>query len=154
DAAVFSFNYDKPISLGGGGALLVNRPDHAAPEAPAALPLDAEQAELSAFARYLRRRREISPGLLARARRRLAPAPTPELRPPAGFGSLRAALGLWQLERYADVQRRRNANAQALMNTPGWRPWRVDADVSPAWIRMKLVPEAPIDAAAAVRPLH
>jgi hypothetical protein len=59
DAAIFSFDYDKPISLGGGGALLVNNPRLW----PAMYPgwpmsgLACEERELRSFLRFMASRR-------------------------------------------------------------------------------------------------
>jgi dTDP-4-amino-4,6-dideoxygalactose transaminase len=156
DAAYFSFSFDKPISLGGGGALLVNRADCPFTYSTRPLPFAEERAELQRFVRYLRQRRRGStrPGLLSRARRRLMPERTLEFVLANGFGRLRAALGSWQLGRYAEVSRRRNANASLLNDVPGWRSWRTDPDTTVAWIRMKLVPDKPCDVASVVRPLQ
>lgn len=156
DAAIFSFNYDKPISMGGGGALLINRPELVGAISASPLSLQEERLELRQFVRNIRERRfQMGRASLAeRLRRRLLPRATPELTPAKGFGPLRAALGNWQLERFAAVSHKRSANATALLDVPGWRHWHIDDDVTPAWLRMKLIPSNPLDVQAAVRPLH
>jgi dTDP-4-amino-4,6-dideoxygalactose transaminase len=158
DAAVFSFNYDKPISLGGGGLLLVNdaalsRRIRVTTPVPG---IEREEEELKTFLRYLERRRRLSPRgansrIVRRAFRRAAtllrrsvsgwglgrswPAPFPV----SGFGPLRASLGCWQLRRYADILRERNANA-AYFTTRTGCTWFTAPAATPAWLKQKAVP--------------
>ena len=160
DAAIFSFNYDKPISLGGGGVLLLNHPEllAQAPANAAGGSIPEERREFSAFLAHLRDRREQleTPSLVRRIRRRLTfPKPrSAPLLPARGFGPLRAALGIWQLERYAAVREQRDRNAQRFSAIPGWRSWHVDRDVSPAWLKQKLIPAQPMDTQSVARSLQ
>jgi dTDP-4-amino-4,6-dideoxygalactose transaminase len=160
DAAIFSFNYDKPMSLGGGGVLLVNHPELQvrAPANAAGNSIRDEWSELSAFVAYIRDRREQleTPSLVRRVRRKLTfskPGSAP-LMPVRGFGQLRSALGIWQLERYASIRELRNLNAQRVTSIKGWRSWHVDDDVSPSWLKQKLVPTHPVDARLVARTLQ
>jgi dTDP-4-amino-4,6-dideoxygalactose transaminase len=159
DAAVFSFNYDKPISLGGGGALLVNHPA-LWPKIrcePPVLSIEREAQELALFLVYLRRRRGGTPTRpwavrtlarsIARAstalgetwRRRGRWSPVGSLFPVTGFGALRAALGRWQLRAYPDIVRRRNDNASRFAERTH-RSWHVPPGATPAWLRQKVMP--------------
>jgi dTDP-4-amino-4,6-dideoxygalactose transaminase len=142
DAAIFSFNYDKPISLAGGGALLVNHSaieiDRAAVEAPPASRLELRQfRQMAATLLYGRTRRGRRP-LVARigARLHVAPYALPKL--PTGIGSLRAAVGIWQLERYDDIRMRRGSNAQILNESLGHLSWHVARTVKPAHLKLRV----------------
>jgi dTDP-4-amino-4,6-dideoxygalactose transaminase len=151
DLAIFSFMYNKPISLGGGGALLVN---NAELEPLIQLPdqtisLDSERAEIRFFVTYLRERRSqlARPSAWARVRRRLLrrKIASQELVPVAGFGSMRAALGIWELDHYGPTLDQRNQNATCFANIPGWRSWYVSDNVRPAWLMQKIIPIEPVD---------
>jgi dTDP-4-amino-4,6-dideoxygalactose transaminase len=150
DAAFFSFNYDKPISLGGGGALLVNNPILwprimlSEPE----IDLKKEETEIKLFREYLGTRR-----LLKRNRSYFSPIIrwissrkyiwfAQELFPVSGIGPLRASLGLWQLKHYPEIKSIRNRNASIFSNDL-CKSWHLDQDVSAAWIKQKIIPVSP-----------
>jgi dTDP-4-amino-4,6-dideoxygalactose transaminase len=155
DAAIFSFNYDKPISLGGGGLLLVNdaQLSRRIRIATPVLGVEREQEELNGFLRYLDRRRSLSRRAaggrtVGRALRRAATllrAPSGSARSwpspfeVTGFGPLRASLGCWQLRRYPDVLRERNANATYFTARTACT-WYTAPTVVPAWLKQKAVP--------------
>jgi dTDP-4-amino-4,6-dideoxygalactose transaminase len=80
--------------------------------------------------------------------------PEPPLVSATGIGPLRAALGLWQLERYPDVVQSRNENANGLRNLAGCTDWHVGPDVLPAWLRLKVIPRKPQDALVIARRLQ
>jgi len=160
DLAIYSFTYNKPISLGGGGALLINNPEL---EALIQLPdreisLDLEMKEISLFVAYLRGRRSVleRPSTFSRIRRRLLlrDIESQELIPTTGFGSLKAALGIWELEHYAPICDRRNRNASHFSGLPHWRSWHVSDNISPVWLMQKIVPEHPVDVARISRGLQ
>lgn len=148
DAAIFSFNYDKPITLGGGGALLVNRRELATRLGiEACVPsLDRERSAIGAFLDFLDAHRSRIPPetLWARGLRRIAEAlrlrPRLAVPPCSGVGPLRSALGIWQLERYAAARAIRNRHAQLFEEWNPGRTWHRDQDVAPAWLRQKIVP--------------
>ena len=150
DAAVFSFNYDKPISLAGGGALLINdaaiRIDPKSVET--APPARLELAQFRQMASVLRHRRKgIQRGwLMTRIHAKLHSLP----RLPAGIGSLRAAVGMWQLERYDRIRETRDRNARILEKSLGHLSWDVGANVNPAYLKLRLVVD-PADALSAVK---
>ena len=145
DATVVSFNYDKPISLGwGGAALLRNRvlrdslPRLNAPTA------ESEVKELRRFANFLKSRRNairptvdrrVSNKLLRGSKRASAAYQPPE----TGIGPLRAALARWQLERLADTQAARNRNAASIAgDLPPDVVWTVPSSSQPAWLKLKV----------------
>jgi dTDP-4-amino-4,6-dideoxygalactose transaminase len=141
DAAVFSFNYDKPLSLAGGGALLVNNPALQSRLMPRWKQpgLRRDDRELRGFLRWLERRRTIGGSREAVARswvRGLARAAGRAPFRSSGIGPLRAALGLWQLERYEEVVRERNARADAFASETGCG-WYVGPEIKPAWLKQK-----------------
>ena len=143
DAALFSFNYDKPISLAGGGALLINHSAididrYAVEQSP------PRRLELLQFRRmksallYGRARRERRP-LLARIGAKLHVPPYAVPRLPTGIGSLRAAAGMLQLERYEEIRDRRNRNAQMLESALARLAWHVGETVKPAYLKLRVV---------------
>jgi len=151
DLAIFSFTYNKPISLGGGGALLVN---NAELEPLIQLPdqsisLDREMEEIRLFVAYLRGRRAhiAPPTTLNRIRRRLFRGNGADqgLIPTSGFGSFRAALGIWELDHYGPIRDQRNRNADYFSDVPHWHGWHICDAVSPAWLMQKVTPAEPVD---------
>jgi dTDP-4-amino-4,6-dideoxygalactose transaminase len=157
DAAIFSFNYDKPISLAGGGALLVNAPGikmsrRLVNKEP---PREIERRQFIQMAANLKygRRRRAGVSLLARMGRKLHVAPYAAPRLPTGIGSLRAAVGLSQLERYDDIRKVRNLNAGMLCKSLGHLSWFVGENVKPAFLKLRIIVE-PADAAVAVARCH
>jgi dTDP-4-amino-4,6-dideoxygalactose transaminase len=151
DLAVYSFTYNKAISLGGGGALVVNNTELRQliqlPER--GISRDCEMKEIERFVAYLRGRRGQleRPSISRRIRRRLFPRgiTSQELMPTTGFGPLRAALGIWELDHYELTCDQRNRNASHFSSIPQWRAWHVSDNVSPAWLMQKVVPMQPVD---------
>lgn len=149
DAAIFSFNYDKPISLAGGGALLINNPaikiDREKVEAIPPRRLELRQfRQMAAALRYGRKRRERR-SLMTRVGARLHAMPAL----PTGIGLLRAAVGIWQLERYDEIRKKRDSNARTLEGSLRRLSWHVAKNVSPAYLKLRLVVD-PGDASRAV----
>jgi len=148
DAAIFSFNYDKPISLGGGGALLVNNPDLWSKIGLDRYSgsLDQEKRELDLFMGYLQKRRQsidqvtLAHRIFKKAKRVVRLSRAGELFPVSGVGPLRAALGLWQLERYPEIMSKRNENAALFSDGTRSQSWHVGPNVSPAWVKQKAIP--------------
>jgi len=160
DMAIYSFTYNKPISLAGGGALLVNNPELEPliqlPES--GISRDCEMKEIKLFVAYLRHRRGQldRPSTFLRIRRRLLPREitSQELMPTTGFGPVRAALGMWELDHYEATRDQRNRNASHFSSIPHWRAWHVSDDVSPAWLMQKVVPVQPVDVVKISRSLQ
>lgn len=63
----------------------------------------------------------------------------------SGFGSLRAALGIWQLDHYGPIFDRRNQNASRLSGISNWHAWHVSPNVLPAWLMQKITPVQSVD---------
>ena len=151
DLAMFSFTYNKPISVAGGGVLLINNtrlePLLQLPEPR--ISLDRERDEINTFIAYLRERRsQIKPlSPLSRIRRRFLPrvATSQQCVTATGFGSLRAALAIWQLDHYAAICDRRNQNASRFSAISNWHAWHVGPNVSPAWLMQKIAPVESVD---------
>jgi dTDP-4-amino-4,6-dideoxygalactose transaminase len=75
----------------------------------------------------------------ARIGARLHVPPYAPPRLPTGIGSLRAAAGIWQLERYDGIRNRRNRNAQILNDSLGRLSWHVGETVTPAYLKLRVV---------------
>jgi len=143
DAAVFSFNYDKPISLAGGGGLLLNHAsidiDGAAVEVPLAPRAELHQfRQMAAMLRYNRTPRERRP-LVARIGGKLRVPPYAVPRAATGFGALRAAVGVWQLERFDEIKALRNEHARILKDSLGHLCWHVAQSVEPAHLKLRVI---------------
>lgn len=161
DASVFSFNYDKPISLGGGGAIAVRNRDLVPREGlPSCVVPDVSQEVelLHRLVQQLRqRRRHIrrASSLWYRASQRIVRTTRPIELPDFGIGSLRAQLGVQLLERYGAVRERRNRNAELLTaGDAAFRTWHVDANVTPAWLKQKVCVGDAANAEQAARSLQ
>jgi perosamine synthetase len=156
DAAIFSFNYDKPLSLGGGGTLLVSNPKLwsriVAPQSH--VTRDQEICELTGFTEFLRKRRgaigqpraALPIRAIRKARRQLLPQKSRALFEVSGIGPLRAALGLWQIKRYPAVLAQRGSNASLFQEDAKCRSWYVESAVIPAWLKQKVIPTSPVEA--------
>jgi dTDP-4-amino-4,6-dideoxygalactose transaminase len=150
DASIFSFGHDKPISLCGGGLLLINRNDIQPLFQPmaSAPSVEQEMMEFRDRAAWLANRRwnirRATP--ISRLRRQLSGQKfrgNPQLA--SGIGPLRATLGIWQLDQYEKILAVRNRNAALMSDIKHWRSWHIDHDVSPAWLKQKVIPEAPVN---------
>jgi dTDP-4-amino-4,6-dideoxygalactose transaminase len=83
--------------------------------------------------------------LLSRVGGRLRIPPYAPPRLPIGIGPLRAAAGLWQLERYEEIRNHRNRNARILVESLGRIAWHVGESVKPAYLKLR-VAVSPADA--------
>ena len=139
DAVLFSFNYDKPISLGGGGLLLVNNEELGilSKEKTETSSLKEEWQEMQDFMSYLKgRRHQIQmPDFDAYLDSSLeAEQPWPV----KSLGILRYRLGIQLLQRYMEVKKQRNRNALLLHNDKTLQSWFVGNDIKPAWLKQKI----------------
>lgn len=146
DAAVFSFNYDKPISLGWGGALVINNQELMDKFSFFAIPVPNAKQELKYLKAFVEsmahRRRNIGNegSLIGKIMRRLQMKSSGFEFPLLGVGPLRGQLGLLLLERYLDVRDVRNRNAAFVAeNLPRERTWDVGPTVQPAWLKQKVL---------------
>lgn len=144
DAAIFSFNYGKPISLGGGAAVVVNSDAFCDLSFPAArVDIEAEQREIAAYLRSAMAGRAAIrpvPAALDIGRRLfqrigLMTRFTPPLA--QGIGPLRAALGLLSLSRWPETKAARNANA-GYVAARGIPLWHLPAGATASWLRLRL----------------
>ena len=143
DAAVFSFNYGKPISLCGGAALVLNSDAMKELTAP---PNDMDEAaERQEIEMYMK--------AVAAGRRAIQPVPVPlefmqrlfrrlRLMTPLtprlahGIGPVRAALGLVSLSRWERTQAIRNVNADFIYSQ-GIPSWHLPKSALPSWLRLR-----------------
>lgn len=153
DYAIFSFNHDKPISLGGGGMVWSNK--HLPPEVITeserfVINARKEWRELRWFRRFLAVRR-ICGVLPARVRMRLQKLYKICNKlfkvedggsgfPASGVGCIRARLGSRIVKRYESIKEARNQNAIDLIQQLKLPVWgRARDAVSPAWIRLRVL---------------
>ncbi|RZU99597.1 DegT/DnrJ/EryC1/StrS family aminotransferase [Spiribacter vilamensis] len=149
DAAIFSFNYDKPISLGWGGLGVVNSlgrfrcedflvDEHVPPD------LDVEISSLDKFVKTMEARRSSIPqgkNKVSRDFSRLLNKMTrlPVSKNQNSFGRIQAELGSLCLESYSDVRSIRNNNACLFASLCPQPTWSVGSSVvHPAWLKQKM----------------
>lgn len=146
DAAIFSFNYDKPISLGWGGMAVVNNPsrfklslstDYREPV------IDEELALLELFVSAMAYRRRMIPkqdslALRILRRARLVKAKQFRKAKEVSVGAIQAELGRWCLREYPKVIKVRNSNAQRLAEAIPQPSWPLGESVTPAWVKQKV----------------
>ncbi len=147
DASIFSFNYDKPISLGGGGVLLVNNPDLIAkiniPDSR--VDFETERREMVRFMKFLKTRRDminkqsVYLNLFYKLLHKLGLSKNHDISLPKGISDLRSTLGLWQLNNYSMIIKTRNKNAEVFAGQTKCQSWNVDSDIKPAWLKQKII---------------
>lgn len=155
DAAVFSFNFDKPLTLGWGGALLINNETLICRSPQSVAPTVSVDDEYSAMKRHLRRlavRRclvgRLDEGWITRCLGRLGVIRMQPLS--LGIGLLRAELGRWQIARYHETKARRNRNAEVIARSAfSYRGWPVGEGAEPAWLRQRVITRSPEEGAIA-----
>ncbi|WP_321529297.1 DegT/DnrJ/EryC1/StrS family aminotransferase [Sedimenticola selenatireducens] len=146
DAALFSFNYDKPISLGWGGAVLVNNPTYYLSDSIRGIVIPSIAEEIGLLRNFIRamgERRKAIPRqgrLLEKFIQRLGlhrvyPFTKAE---DIGIGAVQAELGLQCLSRYDEIKGIRSLRAERFaIEVPG-RTWPVNGDITPAWLKQKV----------------
>ncbi len=146
DASVFSFNYDKPISLGWGGALALANEElldvwtdinHLVPS------VDYEFSALKSFLAHIQHRRDMigaKESIPQKMLRKLGFSSHVEFVMPAlSIGPLRACIGKMLLEQYDKVLKRRMVNAQNIIDSArGYATWYVAPEVRPAWLKQRV----------------
>ena len=146
DASIFSFNYDKPISLGGGGAALVN--NKAAFRNLRENLLDkfshkSEVDRLFSFSRWLKAKRQwikYEGTIFHRISKKL-PSFIYDLSAPEfneGFSQIQAQLGLLQLRNFAQVKKLRNENAKYFSLNCNLPSWTTSRNCDPSWLKQKV----------------
>lgn len=154
DAAIFSFSYDKPISLGWGGMAVVNSPDKFVFEESAfnrllPLNLSCEVDFLRKFVKSMEMRRSrirsdkksissIFHRVYAKLNRM---TPYDQVM---GLGAIQAELGVFCLERFSEVRSIRNTNADIFSSLCPLPTWPImNADIEPAWLKQKVFVTGP-----------
>ncbi len=146
DAALFSFNYDKPISLGWGGAAVVQNGGmfERGLAAPFQTPsTDAEYEMLMKFMDVMAERRRIIPFQASfwkkvwnRANRRANRKFVKDSI--ISIGPLQAELGRWCLSKYPTVLKVRTGCARKVASRVVQETWPVDNHVEPGWLKQRL----------------
>lgn len=146
DAAIFSFNYDKPVSLGWGGIVLVNNSlrfnlhvsmDDREPA------IDEEFSIWQQFVAAMAYRRKMiskqsSLALRVLRRARLVKSKQFCKAKEVSVGAIQAELGRWCMQKYPEVLSIRNANAQRLADAVPQPSWPLGESVTPAWVKQKI----------------
>ena len=147
DAAIFSFNHDKPLSLGWGGALLVNNPNLVEQFTPTIINFLKQSEEFEHLKSFInimakRRRRIGKENIFCKILNRLQNDRFS--LPKFGIGSLRASLGIWQLKRYKEISNIRNKNSSLIKDlAQNYQCWHVGLSVKPTWIKQKVLTDPP-----------
>lgn len=145
DAAIFSFNYDKPISLGWGGLALLNnsgqfeRPieRHARPT------VNQELRLLHDFVAAMTNRRahiRTRNSLMFRVMRRAGWLTEKQFEKDdsISIGAVQAELGLRCLTRYPATLSVRNKNAARFATRTNFPTWPIGKYIDPAWLKQKV----------------
>jgi dTDP-4-amino-4,6-dideoxygalactose transaminase len=154
DAAIFSFSYDKPISLGWGGMAVVNSPDLFVSEesmfgSPLLVAPSREIDLLSKFVKSMKVRRSgiraDQKGILSTFRRVYSKwNKAASLGQGKTIGVVQAELGVDCLERFSEVRSIRNTNASLFSSLCSLPTWPVmSGDIEPAWIKQKVFVSSP-----------
>ena len=150
DASIFSFNYDKPISLGWGGIVVVNNPsffndlDNQTYHIPN---IDEELKLLKSFENWKKYRRKMIPyeNISLTKLLRMFRIIRPNIfnrRENTSIGAIQSQLGRWCLSKYNQVIETRNLNSTRLSELIKKRTWAIDKNTSPAWLKQKVrIPE-------------
>lgn len=152
DFTMVSFNYDKPISLGGGGAVIANTSgefsDSLHEEEPNYF---KEFIELLALRNLMLLRRSVN--CKSGASRSLIVKISQGLRmfynkigvpfsggmvAASGIGPVRAKLGEQLIEIHEEIIQIRNRNAALILESCGERAWPWLENTSPAWLRLRV----------------
>lgn len=149
DAAIFSFSYDKPISLGWGGVAVVNSPDKFRFKESSfkLLSFEDQFQEVEIFRNFLKamevRRSRIRLGnknlssIFRRVYDKWSLAAFYGASMP--LGPLQAELGVFCLETFSEAREVRNGNAKALDSLCPLPTWPVmSGDIEPAWLKQKV----------------
>jgi dTDP-4-amino-4,6-dideoxygalactose transaminase len=149
DAAIFSFNYDKPISLGWGGVALVNTPEKFTSKIDTInkfnIPDKAQEFELlREFVRVMQVRRSFIPfgkNKIASILRRICGERSQVLDSNCSIsiGAIQSEIGIKCLNLYSEISAIRNANAEHFSSLCPLPTWPVGGpDVEPAWLKQKV----------------
>lgn len=157
DASIFSFNYDKPISLLGGGMLLLGAcHTHRLTEvgyAKGGLHIARQSYEriaISLMQYWLHWRRNPfgARGFINRLLVRFIGNLIIEFNRTIPLGPIRASLGLVLLRRYRHVLETRRKNEENIRLRADASGWRYPTTVKPAWLKQKV---GPFDSATLMR---
>lgn len=146
DAAIFSFNYDKPISLGWGGAAVINNKSafdanrsngYTVPRVEEEMDLLRSFVSVMSERRRVIRYQNLLPIRLLRRMKFLRPSVFNKSSH-ISIGAVQAELGRWCLAHYSQVSRIRKRNAERLAAHIPLQTWPVDKAVEPVWIKQKV----------------
>lgn len=146
DASIYSFNYDKPISLGWGGVAVINNEDgfnDLKTDIFRVPKLTEEYNLLNEFNDYLHKRRRMIPNenkfvtKLLKKFRLLSPNLFRKNKD-ISIGAIQAELGRWCILKYPKVLRQRNSNAKKLADLLNFQTWEIGINIKAAWVKQKV----------------
>lgn len=152
DAAIFSFNYDKPISLLGGGILLLAAPYAQQIQGVGYMTGGLHSARqkyehisvlLMRLWLYWRRHPFGIGGFLNRCLVYFIGRYITRLNRSTPLGPIRASLGLSLLQRYYAILQKRRDNAACIRFPSAVTGWQHASTVKPAWLKQKSGPYSP-----------
>jgi dTDP-4-amino-4,6-dideoxygalactose transaminase len=146
DAAIFSFNYDKPISLGWGGIAMINNHSRFDINQKSSFkhPTVEEEMELlQDFCTVMASRRSnisSANSLSFRVLKKIRFLKSSNFtKPPLlSIGLVQAELGVMCLRRYSHILRKRKFNAQIIKNRIPHKSWPVEDEIEPAWLKQRV----------------
>jgi dTDP-4-amino-4,6-dideoxygalactose transaminase len=146
DASIFSFNYDKPISLGWGGAMLINNPrvfNYQPHNHIKVLPCEKEMKLIRAFQNKIFFHRLTFPYYNSKTFRilnKLRLFNKYKFTVPADYsiGKIQAELGKYCLNKFQNVSESRSINASYFDDQTSQKCWPVGNNISPSWLKQKV----------------
>jgi dTDP-4-amino-4,6-dideoxygalactose transaminase len=149
DASIFSFNYDKPISLGWGGFVLINNQNkfNVIDDSEWCIPsLRCELDFLYDFILSMSNRRRAIPLKRFTIFKIINKFDLFKyffqqefiIDENISIGALQAELGRYCLKRYSKVLEKRNTNSELVSKEINTLSWPVGKDVQPAWLKQKV----------------
>ena len=144
DASIFSFNYDKPISLGWGGMALINNQDIAIRHEESGFEIPDKPYEIRLLKKFMRamkfRRLLISRhnNYLINLLYGLGFFPQFNNSKNISIGNIQAELGLICLDRYDEIMGIRNANAEKIISALNFPTWPRPDNVEAAWLKQRV----------------
>lgn len=154
DASIFSFSYDKPISLGWGGVAVVNAPEKFILQEHTFkfTSLLKPACEIDFFQNFIKsmevRRLKISLSKLSLLslfyrlcnKNKLSAFYKRDIE----FGALQAELGIFCFDKYSEIRVARNANSDAFASLSPFPTWPItDDEIEPAWLKQKISVHSP-----------
>ena len=145
DAAIFSFNYDKPISLCWGGISIVNNSGQFTRNVVSNYNLSTIEEELEQLRfhkKWLIKRiqgQKYSGTLIYRIYKNIFHRYWKnKLMPLETIGLIQSELGQWSLSNFDKIKKIRNSNAEYILSHYKGESWYMSPDIEPSFLKLKL----------------